>query len=65
MCIHVERERLRERKRARAHMSQERKIDMELLRLRHGVATISRLLKIMSLLQNTVSFIGLFCKRDL
>ena len=37
----------------------------------HGVATISRLLKIIrlfcrisSLLQNIVSFIGLFCKRD-
>jgi len=31
-----------------------------------GVATISRLLKIIGLfLQNIVSFIGLFCKRDL
>jgi len=30
-----------------------------------GVATISRLLKIMSLLQNIVSFVGLFVKRDL
>jgi len=31
----------------------------------YGVATISRLLKIIGLLQNIVSFIGLFCKRDL
>jgi len=31
----------------------------------YGVATISRLLKIVGLLQNIVSFIGLFCKRDL
>jgi len=31
---------------------------------KYGVATISRLLIIMSLLQNSVSFIGLFCKRD-
>ena len=32
----------------------------------YEVATISRLLKIMGLiLQNMVSFIGLFCKRDL
>jgi len=32
----------------------------------YGVATISRLLKIhRSVLQNIVSFIGLFCKRDL
>jgi len=31
----------------------------------YGVATISRLLKIIGLfLQNIVSFIGLFCKRD-
>ena len=31
-----------------------------------GVATISRLLKIIGLfLQNIVSFIGLFCKRDI
>jgi len=30
----------------------------------YGVATISRLLK-RSLLQNIISFIGLFCKRDL
>ena len=31
----------------------------------YGVATISRLLKMKSLLQNIVSLIGLFCKRDL
>jgi len=31
----------------------------------YGVATSSRLLKITGLLQNTVSFIGIFCKRDL
>jgi len=30
----------------------------------YGVATISRLLK-MSLLQNIVSFVGLFCERNL
>jgi len=30
-----------------------------------SVATIGMLLKIMSLLQNIVSFVGLFCKRDL
>jgi len=33
---------------------------------RYGVATMSRLLKIVGLfLQNIVSFVGLFCKRDL
>jgi len=31
----------------------------------YGVATISRLLKMMSLSQNIVSFTELFCKRDL
>ena len=31
----------------------------------YGVATISRLLKIIGLFCRTVSFIGLFCKRDL
>ena len=31
----------------------------------YGVATISRLLEILGLLQNIISFIGLFCKRNL
>jgi len=31
----------------------------------YGVATISGLLQIICLLQNIISFIGLFCKRDL
>jgi len=39
---------------------------IELVTISYGVATISRLLEIVgSLLQNIVSFIGLFCKRDL
>ena len=33
--------------------------------MEYGVATISRLLKIIGLLCRIVSFIGLFCKRDL
>jgi len=37
---------------------------MDLLKLRYRVAIVERE-KSRSLLQNTLSFIGLFCKRDL
>ena len=41
-----------------------RGVPCEMLQVsRYGVTTISRLLTITSLLQNIVSFIGLFCKR--
>jgi len=38
---------------------------IESTRTKYGVATISRLLKIIGLFCRIVSFIGLFCKRDL